>query len=68
MEPHLFADAIYRFEGRAAARHLFPLGSGLDSMVIGEPHILGQLKDSTFGRQRQKLWASCCVMPSCIIN
>jgi glutamyl-tRNA reductase len=46
VEPHLFADAIYRLEGREAARHLFRVGTSLDSMVIGEPQILGQLKDA----------------------
>jgi glutamyl-tRNA reductase len=46
VEPRLFADAIYRFEGREAVRHLCRLGAGLDSMVIGEPHILRQLKDA----------------------
>ncbi len=44
--PKLFDDAIYRFEGREAARHLFRVGTSLDSMVIGEPQILGQLKEA----------------------
>jgi glutamyl-tRNA reductase len=44
--PDLFADAVYRLEGREAARHLFRVGTSLDSMVIGEPQILGQLKDA----------------------
>ena len=45
-EPQLFAGALYRFEGREAVRHLFRVGTSLDSMVIGEPQILGQLKDA----------------------
>jgi glutamyl-tRNA reductase len=39
-EHHL---SVYR--GREAVRHLFRVASSLDSMVVGEPQILGQLKD-----------------------
>jgi glutamyl-tRNA reductase len=41
LEPHL-----YRFEGRDAIHHIFRVASSLDSMVVGEPQILGQLKQA----------------------
>jgi glutamyl-tRNA reductase len=41
LEPHLYA-----FREREAIRHLFRVASSLDSMVVGEPQILGQVKQS----------------------
>src|SRR5665213_19187 len=37
-------SALYRHDGEAALRHLFGVASALDSLVIGEPHVLGQLR------------------------
>jgi glutamyl-tRNA reductase len=47
IEPH-----VYQYSERDAIRHLFRVASSLDSMVVGEPQILGQVKQSwTVGRE-----------------
>jgi glutamyl-tRNA reductase len=42
----LLKDCLYRLEGPEAVRHVFSVASGLDSLILGEPQILGQLKDA----------------------
>ncbi len=44
--PGQLTDHTYVLEDRGAARHAFRVASGLDSMVLGEPQILGQMKQA----------------------
>lgn len=44
--PEDFADALYTYHDEAAVRHLFRVAAGLDSMVLGESEIQGQLRRS----------------------
>jgi glutamyl-tRNA reductase len=41
-----FAGSLYVYHGASAVRHTFRVAAGLESMVLGEPQILGQLREA----------------------
>jgi glutamyl-tRNA reductase len=46
VSPEVLQSHTYFLQQDEAARHAFRVASGLDSMVLGEPQILGQMKDA----------------------
>lgn len=47
-----YQHAIYWYEGQQAVEHLMSVASGIDSMIIGEPQILGQVKAAYMQAQK----------------
>ena len=46
LDPSEFDQHLYEFREHDAVQHLFRVACSLDSMVVGEPQILGQLKEA----------------------
>jgi glutamyl-tRNA reductase len=46
LRPEDFREYLYEYREREVVRHVFRVASSLDSMVVGEPQILGQVKEA----------------------
>jgi glutamyl-tRNA reductase len=46
VDPDWLGQYLYHYDDQEAIHHLFRVAASLDSMVVGEPQILGQLKDA----------------------
>jgi len=54
-----FEGHLYSFSGRDAVKHLFRVASSLDSMIVGETQIFGQVKDAYFTARQHNAAGRC---------
>ena len=53
LDPDELAEQLYTYHDDAAVAHLFGVASGLDSMIIGEGEILGQVREAWQAAERE---------------
>ena len=53
VDPDEFSDLLYTYHDDAAVAHLFGVAAGLDSMIIGEGEILGQVREAWNAAERE---------------
>jgi glutamyl-tRNA reductase len=53
VDPDALAEQLYTYHDEAAVAHLFGVASGLDSMIIGEHEILGQVREAWLLAERE---------------
>lgn len=64
IQPREFSPFLYSYKDQQSIRHMFRVACGLDSMILGEPQILGQMKTAyhaayqagTLGKNLSKLF------------
>ncbi|HEV2310556.1 MAG TPA: glutamyl-tRNA reductase, partial [Acidimicrobiia bacterium] len=53
LDPDSLAESLYTYHDDAAVAHLFGVAAGLDSMIIGEAEILGQVREAWQTAERE---------------
>jgi glutamyl-tRNA reductase len=53
VDPDALAESLYTYHDDAAVAHLFGVAAGLDSMIIGEGEILGQVREAWQAAERE---------------
>lgn len=46
LSPDVLLPHLYVYQGEESVKHVFRVASGMDSMILGEPQIFGQLKEA----------------------